>query len=358
MLNHESSPMVTNCILWRNTPEQISGRAVITYSDIQGGWRGEGNINADPCFVDPDSNDFHLLAGSPCIDAGENSSVPADIHDLDGDGNTTEPIPFDLDDNPRIVDGNSDGNSVVDMGAYEYEYEVMVSCFGVNHVRVETKAGKKGNKVEVKGTFSPASPIDFAVDDVAYIIDDGQGNALAFLIPAGSFEPEGKPDKQKFKFHSPKGSQPDIKAKFDFDKCKFELKAKKVRGTDEITGTTLTIELWAGANLVEEIVELEVKGKKGEHLEYKRKPKFECCPKCKGIALLEVTSDQGVFVFEPDPGKEKLKRKTVVDDGVNGRVKIDTSCSKPLEVGDVFGVYTVTDLIKIFDDCPDDENDE
>ena len=55
-------------------------------------------------------------------------------------------------------------------------------------------------------------------------------------------------------------------------------------------------------------------------------------------------------MFEPEPGKEKLKRKTVVDDGVNGRVKIDTSCSKPLEVGDVFGAYTVTDLIKIFDD--------
>jgi len=246
------------------------------------------------------------------------------------------------------------------MGAYE----AMISCFGVNHVKLETKAGKKGNKVELKGTFSPALPIDFAVDDVAYIIDDGQGNALAFLIPAGSFEVEGKPEKQKFKFDSPKHSQPDIKARFDFDKCKFELNAKGVIDTSEITSTTLTIELWAGANVAQEVVEVEVKGKKGEHLEYKREPKLSCCPKCKGIALLEVTStnpftgDEYVLLFEPDPGKEKLKRKTVVDDGVNGPVKIDTSCSKPLEVGDVFGVYTVTDLIKIFDDWPDDENDE
>jgi len=46
---------------------------------------------------------------------------------------------------------------------------------------------------------------------------------------------------------------------------------------------------------------------------------------------LEVTSDQGVFVFGPEPGKERLKAKTVVDDGVNGPVEIDTSCSKPLE---------------------------
>ena len=368
-----SNVQMTNCILWDGGDEiwnNDGSNIIITYSDVKGGWpgddnggwAGEGNIDSDPCFVEPgywDMNDvwvegdYHLLPDSPCIDAGDNMAVPPDTTDLDGDGNTTEPIPFDLDGNPRIVDGNDDGNSVVDMGAYEYE--AMVSCFGVNHVKLETKADKKGNKVELKGTFSPALPIDLAVDDVAYIIDDGQGNALAFLIPAGSFEVEGKPDKQKFKFHSAKGSKPDIKAKFDFDKCKFELKAKRVQGTDEITGTTLTIELWAGANVAQEVVEVKIKPR---HLEYKREPKLSCCQKCKGIALLEVTSDQGVFVFEPEPGKEKLKRKTVVDDGVNGRVKIDTSCSKPIDVGDVFGVYTVTDLIKIFDDWPDDENDE
>jgi hypothetical protein len=65
---------------------------------------------------------------------------------------------------------------------------------------------------------------------------------------------------------------------------------------------------------------------------------------------MEVTSDQGVFVFEPEPGKEKLKANTVVDDGVNGPVKIHTSCSKPIDVGDEFGPYTITGLIKIFDD--------
>jgi len=316
----DSSPTITNCILWNNGGEDgyeigaISWKEAVTvrvlYSDVDGAedsidigpdctliWAD--NIDADPCFVEPGywadwvwvDGDYHLLPGSPCIDAGDNNSVPADIHDLDGDSNTAEPIPFDLDGNPRIVDGDNDGNSVVDMGAYE----AMVSCFGVNHVKLETKAGKKGNKVELKGTFSPALPIDFAVDDVAYIIDDGQGNMLAFLIPAGSFEAEGKPDKQKFKFHSAKGSQPDIKAKFDFDKCKFELNAKKVPNTDEITGTTLTIELWAGANLAQEVVQVQVKPK---HTEYKREPKLSCCPKCKGIALMEVTSDQ-------DKGKGK-----------------------------------------------------
>ncbi|MGB2705541.1 MAG: right-handed parallel beta-helix repeat-containing protein, partial [Candidatus Omnitrophota bacterium] len=368
-----SSPTVSNCILWDNTATSdgneiyndpdISHPAnpLISYCDIAG---SGGSTSWDPNLGSdangPDGiagtadDNLRLLWGSPCIDAGDNNSVPADSIDLDNDGNTAEPIPWDLDSNPRIVDGNDDGNPVVDMGAYEYE--AMVSCFGINHVKLETKAGKKGNKVELKGTFDPALPIDFARDDVIYIIDDGQGHMLSFIIPAGSFEPKGKPEKQKFKFDSPKHSQPDIKAKFDFLKCKFELKVKGVSNTSEITGESLAIVLQAGenpANLVEEVVQVQVKRK---HLEYKREPKLSCCPKCKGITLLEVTStgpftgDEYVLVFEPDPGKEKLKRKTVVDDGVNGRVKIDTSCSKPLEVGDVFGAYTVTDLIKIFDD--------
>lgn len=96
-----SNPTVTNCILWSNVPDEISyGTAVVTYSNVQGGWPGEGNINADPMFVAADSNDFHLPLGSPCIDTGDNAAVPAGV--------TT-----DLDGNPRIR------GPAVDMGVYE-----------------------------------------------------------------------------------------------------------------------------------------------------------------------------------------------------------------------------------------------
>ena len=115
---YPSNVQMTNCILadggdeiWNNDGSNI----IITYSDVQGGWPDEGNIDEDPCFIDPCNGDYHLLAGSPCIDAGDNTAVPLDTADLDGDGNTTEPIPWDLDGNPRIVDGNDDGNLVVDM---------------------------------------------------------------------------------------------------------------------------------------------------------------------------------------------------------------------------------------------------
>ena len=42
----------------------------VTFSDIQGGFPGAGNINADPLFADASAGDFHLKPGSPCLGMG------------------------------------------------------------------------------------------------------------------------------------------------------------------------------------------------------------------------------------------------------------------------------------------------
>ncbi|MBI5059948.1 right-handed parallel beta-helix repeat-containing protein [candidate division KSB1 bacterium] len=73
-----STAQLSNCIVWGNSSETVN--AQVRYSDIQGGYFGEGNIDGDPRFVNAVQGDFHLLRTSPCIDAGD----PASPHDPDG----------------------------------------------------------------------------------------------------------------------------------------------------------------------------------------------------------------------------------------------------------------------------------
>jgi parallel beta-helix repeat protein/predicted outer membrane repeat protein len=73
LCSDSSSPTIINTILWDNSSNEISGNGspVVTYSDVQGGWSGEGNIDADPLFVTFHGFDYLLGRGSPCIDAGD-----------------------------------------------------------------------------------------------------------------------------------------------------------------------------------------------------------------------------------------------------------------------------------------------
>jgi outer membrane protein assembly factor BamB len=74
---------ITNCIIWDNEPDQLYNSSEPTYSCIEGGSSGEGNIDTDPCFVDADANDYHLSSASLCINAGGFNSY-ANQTDIDG----------------------------------------------------------------------------------------------------------------------------------------------------------------------------------------------------------------------------------------------------------------------------------
>ncbi len=69
-----SNVAVTASILWNDAPREIRvrlGNSVsCTYSDIQGGRSGEGNLDADPLFMEYSQWTQVLAPGSPCIDAG------------------------------------------------------------------------------------------------------------------------------------------------------------------------------------------------------------------------------------------------------------------------------------------------
>ena len=106
---HSQHPLY-NCILWGN---RLSTGATSDYSDVDGLFSScapglpptQGNISTEPLFVDADNGNFRLQAPSPCIDSGI-SALAATGLDMDG--------------NLRIFDGNADGRTAVDMGAYEY----------------------------------------------------------------------------------------------------------------------------------------------------------------------------------------------------------------------------------------------
>jgi len=104
-----SIPSLKNCVVWGNEPDNLRvfyATAEVSWSNIEGGWPGDGNIDSDPLFADPAGGDYRLTAGSPCIDAGSNEAAVG--------------VPTDLDGNLRLWDGDDVPGAVVDMGAYEF----------------------------------------------------------------------------------------------------------------------------------------------------------------------------------------------------------------------------------------------
>jgi hypothetical protein len=109
----ESAPTVTGSILWDNSPDEIyvetDADCGVSFSDCSGGFSGEGNIDADPLFVDAEGGDLHLQAGSPCIDAADGAAAPE----------------FDIEGNERVDDPDTPNTGVgppwADMGAYEFQ---------------------------------------------------------------------------------------------------------------------------------------------------------------------------------------------------------------------------------------------
>jgi hypothetical protein len=146
---------VLNSIIWGNSEGSIQGGASVAYSDVEGGWSGAGNIDADPLFVQPGTDNVRLSFGSPCINAGDNGSVPPDI--------TT-----DIDGNPRISGG------VVDMGAYEGEFEQEPAAAGDSdfdngEFTILIPSGGELNPLEASGAIvvNTSGP-----DDATFVVEE------------------------------------------------------------------------------------------------------------------------------------------------------------------------------------------
>ena len=104
--------ILTNCILWEDDNLiWINDRSSIfvSYSNIRGGWEGEGNIDVDPLFVDADNGDYHLKSQAGRYDATNQTWVIDDV---------TSPCIDAGDPNSEVVDEPVPNGDRINMGAY------------------------------------------------------------------------------------------------------------------------------------------------------------------------------------------------------------------------------------------------
>jgi predicted outer membrane repeat protein len=179
-LSWASSASLINCICWDDSPEEVridgngfrSSDITISWSDIEGGQDGivhnqngivnwlEGNLNINPLFTGTGEDPFALSEGSPCIDTGtpDTTGMNLPLRDLMG--------------NYRLWDGNGDGDTIVDMGAYEFgALPVSVPEFRVPEFQVS------GFGFQVEVCPNPAD----GIVDCRWLIVDGRRVTLKLL---------------------------------------------------------------------------------------------------------------------------------------------------------------------------------
>ncbi len=154
-LDLDEELQVNSCIIWDNNTA-IFGNPNVSFSAIEGGYQGEGNIDADPLFFTGPLGDFYLsqlVAGqpenSPCVDAGDPTS------ELNGGVTRTDQFP-----DTSLVDmgyhypglrclvagpGSSPGNPPLvrifpPIQDAEHEYEF--SAYGASHYGVNVTCGE------------------------------------------------------------------------------------------------------------------------------------------------------------------------------------------------------------------------
>jgi len=163
-----SSSDIVNCIIWGNAPGQIAKSAdstlTVTYSDIEKGYAGTGNIDSDPRFTG--NGVYALMQGSPCIDKGTSTSAPeVDLAGL--------PRPY---------------GKGVDMGAYEFT----ITGPTVVYTSPESGALHVDPGTLVVATFSDDMAAS-SINSQTFIVKDAAGSkisgSIAYAGKSAAFTP-------------------------------------------------------------------------------------------------------------------------------------------------------------------------
>ncbi|NQT61580.1 MAG: T9SS type A sorting domain-containing protein [Candidatus Marinimicrobia bacterium] len=153
--------IMINSILWGNTPGEIQDGNIMTvlYSDVSGGRVGEGNLNMDPSFVDPQLMDYNLQSESPCIDAGTNSYYIGEVSLID-------------------LDPDEYFGVAPDMGVYEYQSPSNLSDIFINGRSMSLKQN-------FPNPFNPSTSIQYELateSNIQLTIIDISGREVIKLV--------------------------------------------------------------------------------------------------------------------------------------------------------------------------------
>lgn len=111
---------LVNSIVWGNMPNQLTS-STADFSNVEGGFSGTANIDADPLFLDEVNGNYRPALESPCVDRGDASAPDLSFTSTDVEGL------------PRLSCGT------VDMGAFEVLIEAPTD--GCWYVEASSPAG-------------------------------------------------------------------------------------------------------------------------------------------------------------------------------------------------------------------------
>ncbi len=137
-------------------PLTVDHNLIDSYREYADEIRGTDYVEGEPLFVNAAGADFHLRETSPAIDNGSSVDVPTD--DYEG--------------NSRPQDGDEDGTTAYDIGAYEVSFYVQAPA--AEELAAEEPKTEEP-ETEQAATEEPSVEVSLPVLPVGPVVDDFEG---------------------------------------------------------------------------------------------------------------------------------------------------------------------------------------